>query len=84
MRIDVTQEDIRRGRPRESDFCPVALALNRATGEYADVSWCRPYLGLEHTPLAPFSKEVSDAIYLFDRGYPIDPFSFEIDWPPKL
>jgi hypothetical protein len=30
MRIDVTEDDIRQGRPRNEECCPAALALRRA------------------------------------------------------
>ena len=41
IRIDVTADDIRRGRRCDTERCPVALAVGRALGPDWKVSVCR-------------------------------------------
>jgi len=33
MIVEVTDEDIKNGKPKKADCCPIALALRRATGK---------------------------------------------------
>jgi hypothetical protein len=77
MRVVVTAKDIVRGRRWLADRCPVALALNRATGRRWEVYFThladvRRQRG-QATPLA-----VADFCEKFDDGIGVRPFTFEL------
>lgn len=84
MRVDVTEDDIRRGVRGNHNRCPVALAVQREGFPHAMVSavicegdtW-RP--GHLHSPTPP---EVRVFTSQFDAGVDVKPFSFEFDWLP--
>lgn len=89
MTINVTQDHIEAGFPDNCHNCPVALALNRATGHKWTVE--REYAGLMNsktgTLMYPevrviFPLSVREFTRNFDQGNPVSPFSFEIDWEP--
>jgi len=77
--VNVTETDIRRGRPRSLTECPVALALCRTTHQrwYVTdehcVNWDDPPRGF------PTSSEIVHFMRAFDRLEPVQPFSFDLD-----
>jgi hypothetical protein len=79
MLIQVTADDLARGQRRNHARCPVALALNRATGKEWVVSTAFAYrLGVQ-APSVFFPFEASLRITMFDAGRPVEPFAFEFD-----
>lgn len=76
MKIQVTADDIARGAPCEQDFCPVALALHRATGRRWLVGFnaaCTSDGGHLNLPLP-----VQVFVKAFDAAFPVEPFEFEV------
>lgn len=78
MRITVTQQDIDKGEQGEAKHCPIARALKRATGEQCLVASKICFIGdREDIPLPENAQSfVSD----FDCGFPVKPFSFDLDF----
>jgi hypothetical protein len=76
MIINVTEEDIKNGVPRNSTCCPIALAIKRQNNN-------RPLdIGLYgifryNKASIIFPVEVTLFIQNFDMGGPVQPFSFE-------
>ena len=66
IQVHVTQEDIDNGVPGNKEACPIALALNRATGQN---EWAV-------TTRADTWK--SRWARRFDNGLHVEPFDFEI------
>jgi hypothetical protein len=83
MLVQVTQDDIDAGLPCVSNHCPVALALNRATGCEWDVQG-NGCCGIRMKAKNYFSLNApNDVAYFveeFDDGLPVEPFEFELDW----
>jgi hypothetical protein len=79
-RVEVTADDIRRGRRYECRYCPVALALNRATGEAWEVGprFAWTHRGGPAVPLPPAAAAFVDRFDIHGRG---DPFSFDLEVP---
>ena len=88
IRVEVTTEDIEAGIP-DADYCPVALALDRAmnlpwkwhvTAAYED-GHCRAYLapvgGVPTTSLV-LPLRVARFVGRFDLGKPVKPFAFRV------
>tara|TARA_R100000656_G_scaffold104176_1_gene75950 strand:- start:16881 stop:17159 length:279 start_codon:yes stop_codon:yes gene_type:complete len=82
--VKVTAEDIAEGQPLTCRYCPIALAVRRALG--ADLrtpiqvtpAFISHYVGsVEHIYELP--PEARDFIIYFDRGYPGEPFEFELE-----
>ena len=82
MIVNVTQEDIQRGKRAETNACPVAMAIKQTIGPL----WCVSvipnnvyfYRGIaEENRLLP--QEATEFIETFDAGNIVAPFSFEID-----
>lgn len=74
--VEVTQADLDNGERKLCRSCPVALALQRATGtawyvEYSGATICR---GGERR--VDFPLTVAEFIRDFDDGAPVQPFSF--------
>ncbi len=78
MRIEVTQNDIDRGRPRCNYGCPVALALRRTLGSQR--AWKVTEQRIENPDggriVAP--SEVRQFVIFFDHGACVAPFAFEL------
>lgn len=82
VKVRVTQEDINLGESRNCRWCPVALAMWRATGKRWLVS-----------PISMTVADINDSgsvclphiAYLFvldfDAGRPVQPFEFEVELP---
>ena len=78
MRIDVTQEDIDRGKRSRPCECPLAIAASRATGRPCSVGLDRigfdDGLALEW-PLPDIAFKFR---WDFDNGQPVQPFGFDL------
>lgn len=78
MKISVTQEHIKKGKPRAHCACPVALAIKEVT------PWC-PMVDSKFVEFGSFvmdlPQEVTTFIDLFDHGHPVEPFEFELEIP---
>ena len=80
--ISVTKNDIRLGKPKNPDRCPVARAIRRACG-FADVS-----VGLIRTHWKDgfsyysrhHSTKLENFVNDFDAGKPVRPITFQLRW----
>jgi hypothetical protein len=79
-RIQVTAQDIKRGKPCDSDRCPVAIALRRETKRKWRVGRALAALPGSRTVIR-LPKRVTDKIYVFDDDGPMKPFAFTFHWP---
>ena len=81
LTVEVTQQDIERGSLIECRSCPVALALQRATGREVEVAgpWFIFANSRRHFNLP---ESVRDFVAQFDSGVAVQPFSFEIEAQP--
>ena len=71
--IRVTQAHIDKGTPRSGDSCPVALAIDEATGLGIRVSG-----GLSDCLSKSGQRKVRKFTFNFDRGLPVEPFGFKL------
>lgn len=78
MTIEVTQDDIDKGDEADCDKCPIALAINRATGKRWCVVWHRCWLDEDHSPSIDLPESAVDFIQDFDNDQSVKPFSFEL------
>jgi hypothetical protein len=77
--VSITAIDIAAGRPKSINACPIALALQRATG--VPNAWIGMFHvsvtggddGIQDTPLV-----ARDFIRRIDAGQPVEPFTFEL------
>ncbi len=80
LKVRVTATDIRKGEPEKQDWCPVALAIGRATGlqpsVYADFVALHFEDGYYNADLP---QNVQEFIARFDRGHTVKPFRFTLD-----
>lgn len=82
-KIQVTEEDIMKGRPRAYCECPIALALIRVfgqsrvcgvTGQTIDIAEC----GWADDEI-PLPSECAKFVNRFDTGELVGPFEFELE-----
>ena len=88
--IDVTQDDIDKGKKSDSQSCPIANAMNRQYGmpvsvgfqyiySLADIKraklWIRP---ITTFPYVPVVESMRKFINSFDEGEDVEPTQFEI------
>jgi hypothetical protein len=80
--VTVTPEDIARGTRRSCTRCPVAIALQRATGR---PGWLIGYgpVFLNRRPLGRMSDELTQWLCAFDAGRPVPAIQFTIDVPEE-
>lgn len=86
IKISVTADDIKNGKPINERCCPIALAASRVIkkGEDETLYVGMNFLAIE-TPEKPYDKSVqiprvaTDFILSFDKGEEVFPFEFEID-----
>ena len=87
MKIEITQNDIDTGNPRQSLMCPISIATKRARGILTD----RVIVGTRH--IAVFHNHRSKEIYslppeaqafirAFDEGETVEPITFEVERLP--
>ena len=80
MKINVTREDIRNGKPGKPTECMVALALKRELGiRYASVGYNEAKILIDGQYIKLyFSKKVEKKIRFWDGFHFVLPFSFEL------
>lgn len=74
--VEVTQQDIERGRPGTCGECPVALALKRRGFTHVDVN--EDWISVDYR----YSRSGSDVVWFIDNFYngrPIFPQTFELE-----
>ena len=81
--ITVTQEDIDHGKKGDCGECPIARAAKRAfPALFPTVSCYNLYLdsapGRDDGHGTPLPQKASEFVQDFDRGRPVEPFSFEV------
>lgn len=82
--IQVTQQDIDLGRPREDNYCPIALAAQRVFGtkdvsfEGHEINRWLPGRGFSVFNVPPI---ITHIVKRYDRTkiWPIGPIGFEVD-----
>jgi len=82
--IKVTHDDIADGEKANCKKCPVALAINRATGKLWAVhtTYCYRISDIDsiiYGPNISLEKSATDWIYAFDAGGYVEPFSFNLE-----
>jgi hypothetical protein len=79
-RIEVTQEDIDKGRRFRAQDCPLARAISRAfNGRYTSVG-ARGF-SIEDSPRYILPPEVYAFRRAFDDGEPVQPITFYVKVP---
>jgi hypothetical protein len=81
--ISVTAEHIAKGFPGDCRFCPVALAIEDAfpgTNCYAARDALTLYFNGQSLRV-PHPGSVLKFIRAFDSAEPVEPFSFDLDYP---
>jgi len=78
MRIEVTAEDIKNGVFTDCRSCPVALALDRHTGDWWSVGTSTA-TRIETGARFLLPPSACRWIHNFDCGDPVEPFSFELE-----
>lgn len=97
--IEVTQEDIDHGRPRDCRHCPIARATNRVLAEGFQASVTEIFGKLLIRPVDSMSGDIlresrvwypqpnpyrpCDWMHEFDAGHPVAPTAFDIDLPDE-
>jgi hypothetical protein len=84
MKIEVTQEDIDKGKRRQACNCPISLAVKRHTGARYVATF--PLSGLnfienDKTYILPAEEDqesFTTFVCDFDDGNPVEPFTFEL------
>ena len=77
--VQVTQQDIDGGDPRNAENCPIALAMS-AWHQYqwrVDIVWASAADGRE--PRWEMDPDVTNWICRFDGGYSVDPIALVMD-----
>jgi hypothetical protein len=83
IRVEVTAEDIGRGKPQCGEGCPVFLAVHRACSAIPGrprperVSYTLVVFG--NDDFANLPDEATDFILSFDVGRPVAPFAFDLE-----
>lgn len=75
LKINVTKADIKNGEPGEPRYCPIAIAFNRVSMYNVKVT-NRVFLVDDSVYQLP--KMAKNFTTLFDNGYPVKPFSFNV------
>ena len=81
MLVEVTEKDIRNGKPKDAKRCPIALALKRV--DMRDVEVGIFNMGFHHGGRHYLSVGIPQKAYLFRRDYnegkAVEPFAFTLD-----
>lgn len=86
MRVEVTREDIAHGERGNCEHCPVARALERATGS--------PCVHVGHSGMYAGKSDDSETVWdtplrvlrfmdSFDKGKRVRPFAFDLGEPRR-
>ena len=90
MKVEVTAEDIAKGKPLDPYICPVGLAVARALGvdlaaHFASGLWnnvgyavFRRTITLGHCSDWPAPSKVGVFISAYENGEAVEPFTFDI------
>lgn len=81
--IEVTEDDIARGKRCDARSCPIALAIRRAVGrEYGVlVAYSNIYLGLDEQAVPDWRMTppaIERWLLDYDNGLAVQPFSFDL------
>jgi hypothetical protein len=79
MWIHVTSEDIAQGQRKKAYLCPVALALNRATGMKWVVCMNAAQVSGRDSTLTKLPREATLFINAFDLDEGVSPFKFFLE-----
>lgn len=79
MTINITQEDIKKGKKRDCATCPVALGMKRA-GLYGAV-YPAEYFDYVKRFYIRLPQEAINFIKAFDGDLLVEPFSFSLTLP---
>ena len=87
--IEVTADDIAKGKPCEAVECQVFLAASRALPEVRlavgpETLWIGESFCDRAGWDAPLPDVAVGAIHRIDNGQPVEPFSFVVDIPDTL
>jgi len=77
MRIDVTQDDIANGIRKDPCWCPIALAVRRATGAPCKVD--TDEITLSCGAYIPTPESAAKFVMTYDDFGAAIPFSFELE-----
>jgi hypothetical protein len=80
MKITVTAEDIKNGKPDMPEFCPIALAVKRA-GLCEHPYVISTYIDCEDGTFYDLPHNASEFITMFDAHKTVQPFEFDIEVP---
>ena len=77
--INVTEDDIKNGKPKESMHCPVAIACHRAAPDH-NFSILHDEIEVDESGvIAECPWSVFDFVEAFDSGRKVQPFTFELE-----
>ena len=82
--VNVTRQNLDEGRPGDACACPVVLAVSDAFPDAEDVTVGDKYISMYHagqSRLLLMPADVPVLIGAIDRKRPVEPFSFELDYP---
>lgn len=80
MKIKVTEDHIKKGKPANTYCCPVALALKENGYEDATVGESKAYAVKDgNTVTLKLSDSASSFIRKFDMNEQVEPFEFEFE-----
>ena len=76
--IKVTQHDIDNGKRRSPNCCPIALSMQRRTGQNVEVDFETVRFG--HHRGFPITRKMEIWMSEFDAGLPVEPTAFFVDY----
>lgn len=83
--VEVTAEDIAKGKGGQTDACPIALACRRVGYPAAHVGysgWSPNGTDIGHPwPVGPLPEEARRFVVDFDQGSPVKPATFRLPLP---
>ncbi len=81
LHVEVTAEDIAKGKRNRTDCCPIALAISRCNG-VSDVGVDEATASMSHGGewvFAEMPKEAAAFVLAFDKRKPVEPFAFDLE-----
>lgn len=80
IKINVLKRDIEKGEEKDCEYCPVALAVKRATHHRVGVAGdvVEIYRGVYSTSYYSLPAKAINFIKRFDGGKSVKPFSFKM------